>query len=65
MVGWVMFILLGLVMLTVLTLAWWRLGDLWADGEHKRFGPKNTKCSPGDPANQDNNAPTVIKTRSR
>ncbi len=39
--GWILFTLLVLVVLTVLTLAWWKIGDQWADGEHKRFGPKD------------------------
>ncbi|GJM19816.1 MAG: hypothetical protein DHS20C14_20290 [Phycisphaeraceae bacterium] len=52
MLWWVVFIVVLIVALTVLTLAWWRIGDQWADAEHKRFGPKAA----------DRQAPTVIRT---
>jgi len=41
MVGWVIFTGILLLVLAVLTLAWWRIGDQWADAEHKRFTPKD------------------------
>lgn len=41
MLGWTLFTLLVMVVLTALTLAWWRIGDRWADAEHKRFSPKD------------------------
>ncbi|RMH14236.1 MAG: hypothetical protein D6695_01850 [Planctomycetota bacterium] len=37
MIGWLIFgIVLGVVG-AVLTLVWWRIGDNWADEEHRRF----------------------------
>ncbi|MEQ8769140.1 MAG: hypothetical protein RIB60_01370 [Phycisphaerales bacterium] len=65
MLGWVLFTLLVLVVLTVLTLAWWKIGDQWADGEHKRFGPKDVDrqrprtITPDQPAEPDE--PVVIR----
>lgn len=41
MVWWVVFIVVLFVALTVLTVGWWKIGDQWADAEHKRFGPKD------------------------
>lgn len=41
------------VLLTAGTLIWWRLGDAWADGEHKRFKP-----GPDQPPGP---GPTVIR----
>lgn len=70
MIWWILFTLLVLVVLTVLTLAWWKIGDQWADNEHKRFGPKDVDRQqpgvvpddqPGDHANE----PTVVHTEDR
>lgn len=40
----------------VITLAWWKVGDQWADDEYKKFGHGGGK------ARQEGPAPTVIKT---
>ncbi len=37
MVGWLIFAACLAVVGSVLTLLWWRVGDQWADEEHKRF----------------------------
>lgn len=37
MIGWIAFALVSSVVGAVLTIAWWRVGDQWADEEHKRF----------------------------
>ncbi len=66
MLGWVLFTLLVLVVLTVLTLAWWKIGDQWADGEHKRFGPKDVDRqhpTPDDAPVTDE--PRVVPTEDR
>lgn len=34
------------VLLGIGTLAWWRVGDNWADSEHKKFKPKE-RTGPG------------------
>ncbi|MFG0307097.1 MAG: hypothetical protein ACF8Q5_12875 [Phycisphaerales bacterium JB040] len=34
------------VLLGIGTLAWWRVGDTWADSEHKKFGPRE-RTGPG------------------
>lgn len=54
MIWWVLFAVVLGIALVVATLAWWRIGDQWADAEHKKFAAK-----PRDP-----NAPKprVIKT---
>lgn len=31
------------------TLIWWRVGDQWADAEHKKFGPRRGAGSPDEP----------------
>lgn len=41
------------VFLGVFTIVWWKLGDIWADEEYKKFGH-------GGGAPKNNNAPTVI-----
>jgi len=35
------------------TLIWWRVGDQWADAEHKKFGPRRDRTEGA--------APTVIR----
>lgn len=37
MTGWLIFAAVGSVIGAILTLVWWRIGDQWADEEHKRF----------------------------
>jgi hypothetical protein len=37
MLGWIIFALVLAVVGGVLTIVWWRVGDIWADEEHKRF----------------------------
>lgn len=37
MIGWLIFAAVLAVAGTFLTLLWWRIGDQWADEEHKRF----------------------------
>ncbi|KAA0214018.1 MAG: hypothetical protein DYG94_02885 [Leptolyngbya sp. PLA3] len=37
MVGWLIFAACLAVVGSGLTLLWWRVGDQWADEEHKRF----------------------------
>lgn len=37
MVGWLIFAACLAVVGSILTLLWWRVGDQWADEEHKRF----------------------------
>lgn len=49
MVGWTVFCVVLLVVLTLLTVAWWKIGDQWADAEHKRFGPKDADREQGAP----------------
>ena len=34
------------ILLGIGTLAWWRVGDNWADSEHKKFGQKE-RTGPG------------------
>lgn len=43
----------------VITLAWWKLGDQWADDEYKKFGHGGGR--PRDES--DGPTPTVIRTR--
>ncbi len=31
------------------TLIWWRVGDQWADAEHKKFAPKRDRMHGADP----------------
>jgi hypothetical protein len=40
----------------VVTLAWWKVGDQWADDEYKKFGHGGGRNRAEGPA------PTVIKT---
>lgn len=40
----------------LITLAWWKLGDAWADDEYKKFGHGG-----GRPRDEGDHAPTVIK----
>ena len=40
MLGWIIFTAVLLIALAIGTLAWWRIGDQWADAEHKRFASK-------------------------
>lgn len=40
----------------VITLAWWKLGDQWADDEYKKFGHGGGRDRDEGPA------PTVIRT---
>ncbi len=40
----------------VVTLAWWKVGDQWADDEYKKFGHGGGRTRAEGPA------PTVIKT---
>ena len=50
-------IVLGVILgiaTTVLTLVWWKVGDNWADAEHKRFKGKAPRS--------DGPAPTVIRS---
>lgn len=68
MVGWTLFTLLVLVVLTVLTLAWWKIGDQWADGENKRFGPKDVdRQQPRVVADDDMppDQPTIVHAKDR
>jgi hypothetical protein len=51
MVGWFLVAAVLGVGLTVGTIAWWRIGDQWADSEHKKFHAKEPKGP----------APTVIR----
>lgn len=37
MVGWLIFAACLAVVGSLLTLLWWRVGDQWADEEHRRF----------------------------
>lgn len=39
-----------------ITLAWWKVGDQWADDEYKKFGHGGGRTRADGPA------PTVIKT---
>lgn len=56
MLGWI----IGGIVLAfgagIITVAWWRLGDQWADDEYKKFGHGG-----GRPRNEEN-TPTVINT---
>ncbi|MEZ6317190.1 MAG: hypothetical protein R3B49_00350 [Phycisphaerales bacterium] len=49
MLGWIIFTAVLLIALAIGTLAWWRIGDQWADAEHKRFTPKNEPPSADGP----------------
>ena len=49
MLWWVLFTLVLLAVLTVLTIAWWRVGDRWAETEHKRFAPKRDDDADREP----------------
>lgn len=58
MTGWI----IGGIVLALgagfITIAWWRLGDQWADDEYKKFGHGG-----GRPRADDTNSPTVINTK--
>jgi len=49
----VVIIAITAVLLTAGTLIWWRLGDAWADAEHKRFKH--------DPTRRTGPGPTIIR----
>ncbi len=51
MLPWIVLAIILAVLGAILTIAWWRVGDQWADEEHRRF-----KSSDG----QDTSAHTVI-----
>ena len=58
-----MAVLLGLsallaILLGIGTLAWWRVGDNWADAEHKKFQPK-AKSGPGPQVIKSTNEPAT------
>ena len=38
MIGWLVIGLVVAVLTIVITLVWWKVGDLWADEEYKKFG---------------------------
>ncbi|MBX3322299.1 MAG: hypothetical protein KF757_04860 [Phycisphaeraceae bacterium] len=46
MVPWIVLAIVLSVLGAILTIVWWRVGDQWADEEHRRFksnhGPDNT-----------------------
>lgn len=41
MLGWIVLGLLLGVGLVIGTVLWWRVGDQWADGEHKKFASRS------------------------
>lgn len=43
MLGWIAFTVVLMAVIAGLTLAWWKIGDQWADAEHKRFAPKQAQ----------------------
>ncbi|MCL4222009.1 MAG: hypothetical protein KJZ65_11650 [Phycisphaerales bacterium] len=47
MVGWLIFAASLAVVGSLLTLLWWRVGDQWADEEHKRFRAGPDDGAPG------------------
>ena len=53
MLGWLIFSLVLAVITGILTIIWWRVGDIWADEEHKRFQTGQD--------NQQNPGATVIR----
>ncbi len=53
MLLWTLGALLLTAFLVAFTIVWWKLGDIWADEEYKKFGH-------GGGAPKNNNAPTVI-----
>lgn len=55
MLGWLIGGLVLAVFGMLLTLVWWRVGDQWADEEHKRLPTRGRNTSAGD-------APRVIRT---
>lgn len=54
MLGWLIFAVVLAVVGGVLTIVWWRVGDVWADEEHKRFRP-------GDETDPERTGPMVIR----
>ncbi len=41
--GWTFWIIASVVLALgagIGTLVWWKVGDQWADAEHKKFGPR-------------------------
>lgn len=57
MLGWIIGGIVLAIGAAVITIAWWRLGDQWADDEYKKFGHGG-----GRPRRDDADRPTVIKT---
>lgn len=55
MLGWLIFAVILAVVSGVLTIVWWRVGDIWADEENKRFR------SGGDDADSEHSGPVVIR----
>lgn len=55
MLGWIIFALVLAVVGGVLTIIWWRVGDIWADEENKRFR------GGGDDADPERSGPVVIR----
>lgn len=49
MLPWIVFSIILCVVGAVLTIIWWRVGDIWADEENKRFKTKE-RGEPGDGA---------------
>ncbi len=67
MVPWIILSLVLCVVGAVLTIIWWRVGDIWADEEHKRFkGSDDSETASGatviksfdSPAHDDGDPPS-------
>ena len=46
MLGWIIFSVILAIIAAVLTIVWWRVGDIWADEEHKRFRGGDDEADP-------------------